>query len=77
MKHVGPVKIVGPAVEGEYMLPLATYEKPLWPSVNRGARVSMQTDGLHTVVADDRMSRSVLVQAGSAARALEIAGEGL
>ena len=39
MEHVGPVRIVGPEVDGEFMVPLATYETPLWPSVRRGARV--------------------------------------
>jgi len=73
MRHIGPLKMSGPAVEGEFMLPLATYESPLWPSVGRGARVSMQTPGLCAVITDDRMSRSVLVQAATAVEAWKIA----
>ena len=40
MRRVGPVLLRGPVVEGEYELPLATYETPLWPSTKRGARVT-------------------------------------
>jgi hydroxymethylglutaryl-CoA reductase (NADPH) len=40
MKTVGPILLAGPEVEGEVPVPLATYESPLWPSVDRGARVS-------------------------------------
>ena len=41
MQMVGPIKLSGCVMEGEFEVPLATYETPLWPSVNRGARVSM------------------------------------
>jgi len=75
MRHIGPVKMAGPVAEGEFMLPLATYESPLWPSVGRGARVSMQTAGLRAIVTDDRMSRSVLVQAASAEEAFRVASD--
>ena len=40
MKFVGPVRILGPEMEGEVRVPLATFETPLWPSVARGARVT-------------------------------------
>lgn len=73
MQWVGPIKLVGPEVEGEISVPLATYESPLWPSTNRGARVSVQSGGLKAVVVDDRMTRSVLLEAPDAARALDVA----
>lgn len=66
MQTVGPVKIVGPEVEDEVMVPLATYETPLWPSVARGARVSVACGGIRAVIADERMTRSVLLEAESA-----------
>lgn len=72
MQTVGPLKITGPVVNDEIHVPLATFETPLWPSTNRGARVSMRSGGIHAVVTDDRMSRSVLLQAPDAGYALKI-----
>jgi len=67
MQFIGPVKLSGPVIEGDYEVPLATYETPLWPSVNRGARVSMNcTDGIQCTVVDERMTRSVLFEAPNA-----------
>jgi len=66
LRWVGPVKITGPEVEGEFELPLATYETPLFASVNRGARVATASGGLKAVVIDDRMTRSVLFEAPDA-----------
>ena len=63
MQTVGPVKLAGPEVTVEVMVPLATFESPLWPSVNRGARVTAQAGGIKAVVHDDRMSRSILLEA--------------
>ena len=72
MRNVGPVKLAGPEIEGEFQIPLATYESPLWPSVERGARVTAQAGGIRATVMDERMTRSVLVVAPNAqgARAL-------
>ena len=67
MRFVGPLKISGSVLSGEYEVPLATYETPLWPSVNRGARVSMQcASGISCTVVDERMTRSVLLESPSA-----------
>ena len=41
MRTVGPIKIIGPEVNDEVNVPLATYETPLWYTTHRGARVSM------------------------------------
>lgn len=74
MRHVGPVRISGNAVTGEFKLPLATYETPLWPSVARGAIISkLVPGGIKATVVDDRMTRSVVVQAPDAQGALEAA----
>jgi len=70
MQFVGPLKVSGLTIEGDYEVPLATYEMPLWPSVNRGARVSMNCDGgIKCTVIDDRMTRSVLFEAPDATEA--------
>ena len=71
MQFVGPLRLSGPAIEGDYEVPLATYETPLWPSVNRGARVSMNCDGgIKCTVVDERMTRSVLFEAPDATAAV-------
>ena len=70
MRSVGPIKITGPVLSDQIAVPLATYETPLWPSVGRGARVSMLTDGIKTTVVDERMSRSILLEADDAEAAL-------
>jgi len=63
MQTIGPVKITGPVVDAEVMVPLATFETPLWPSTNRGARVALRSGGIRAVIVDERMTRSVLVEA--------------
>jgi hydroxymethylglutaryl-CoA reductase (NADPH) len=69
MRAVGPVRIAGPVLEGEVMVPLATFESPLWPSVARGARVSRACGGIRVAILDDRMTRSVLLEAPGALEA--------
>jgi len=70
MRRVGPVSVKSREVSGEFELPLATYETPLWPSVSRGARVTTAGGGLSVVIADERMTRSVVVEAASAMEAV-------
>jgi len=65
MRIVGPVRIVSAEMDAEVPLPLATFETPLWPSTHRGARVCTQAGGIKATVIDDRMTRSVLVEADS------------
>ena len=73
MKNVGPVKIIGPEMDDEVMVPLATYESPLWPSVERGARVARVSGGIRCVVVDERMTRSILLEATTAVEAVMVA----
>lgn len=73
MQRVGPIKMLGPEVEGMFTVPLATYESPLWPSTHRGARVATAAGGLRGVVVDDRMTRSILLRTPDAVRAAEVA----
>lgn len=73
MQQVGPIRLIGPEVEGDFDVPLATYESPLWPSTRRGARVATAAGGLRAVIVDDRMTRSVLLAATDAVRAAQVA----
>jgi len=66
MRMVGPIKITGHILDEKVTVPLATYETPLWHSVGRGARVSTLCDGIRTTLIDERMSRSVLLEADDA-----------
>ncbi|MGW2047369.1 hydroxymethylglutaryl-CoA reductase [Streptomyces sp. NPDC001858] len=74
MRWVGPVRISGNVADTETMVPIATYESPLWPSVGRGAKVSMRAErGIVATLVDERMTRSVLVEAVDAQTALTAA----
>jgi hydroxymethylglutaryl-CoA reductase (NADPH) len=73
MQYVGPIKLTGPEVTGEIEVPLATYESPLWPSTRRGARVSVHCGGLQAVIVDERMTRSILLEASDAVAATALA----
>lgn len=67
MRWVGPVKITGDVINEKISVPLATYETPLWPSVGRGARVStLVEEGIKATVVDERMTRSILLEADDA-----------
>ena len=66
MRVVGPVRIISQEVDADIPLPLATLEAPLWPSTHRGARVCTHAGGIRAVIVDERMTRSVLVEADSA-----------
>jgi hydroxymethylglutaryl-CoA reductase (NADPH) len=67
MRWVGPLRVSGNVVTTETHVPLATYESPLWPSVGRGAKVSMLVEqGIVATLVDERMTRSVLVEARDA-----------
>ncbi|MDT9698366.1 hydroxymethylglutaryl-CoA reductase [Streptomyces sp. P17] len=74
MRWVGPLRISGNVATTETPVPLATYESPLWPSVGRGAKVSMLSErGIVATLVDERMTRSVLVEALDAQTALTAA----
>jgi hydroxymethylglutaryl-CoA reductase (NADPH) len=65
-QNVGPIPITSTLFTGEVTVPLSTFETPLWPSVNRGARVARQVGSIHTVLTKDCMTRSILLEAHSA-----------
>lgn len=71
LQWVGPVRITGNVVDDAVDIPLATYETPLWPSVGRGARISTLTEkGIVATLIDERMTRSILLEADDAYTAL-------
>ncbi|HEU0256978.1 MAG TPA: hydroxymethylglutaryl-CoA reductase, partial [Microbacteriaceae bacterium] len=70
LSWVGPLLLRGPVASGEQWVPLATFETPLWPSVRRGAKISTMTGGILTTLVDERMTRSVILEAGDAGEAL-------
>ena len=72
MRLVGPALLAGPEVEGEFLLPLATYETPLWPSVERGARATARAGGIRAVVTGGTMTRSILLDAPDAVAAADL-----
>lgn len=67
VKTIGPIKIIGPEVNTEVEVPLATFETPIWPSTNRGASVTRRCEGLHCLILDDRMTRSILLEGSDVA----------
>ncbi|HSW93767.1 MAG TPA: hydroxymethylglutaryl-CoA reductase [Gammaproteobacteria bacterium] len=71
MRLVGPLIFNGPEVNAELMIPLATFETPLWPSTHRGAKVCSLSGGIRAVIVDDRMTRSVLLEADNIVDAYE------
>ena len=71
MRFVGPIWIRTQNWQDRVTVPLATYETPLWHSVIRGARISNLCDGVHTTLVDERMARSILLEAVDAGTALQ------
>lgn len=71
MSAIGPIKING-EVNDEVNVPLATFESPLWPSTNRGAKAARLSGGLDTVIISECMTRSIVIEATSATDAYKI-----
>lgn len=70
LQWVGPLCLTHSRGSEELEIPLATYESPLWPSTARGARISCLSGGITCTVVDQRMSRSLLLEAPGAGEAL-------
>ncbi len=67
MQTVGPITISGPELNAKIYAPLATYETPLWASVNRGARIFTYCEnGIRAIITNERMARSITLQANNA-----------
>ncbi len=65
MRVIGPVRVISREIDEEVAVPLATLESPLWPSTHRGARACTHAGGIRAVLVDERMTRSILVEADS------------
>jgi len=66
MQTVGPIAIFGQDLTNHVHVPLATYETPLWASVDRGARISTYCgQGICAIVTDERMTRSITLEAST------------
>lgn len=74
-QFVGPLRITGPVLEDELLVPMATYETPLWASCDRGARVTAHAGGISAVIVRDQMARSILVAAPDAIQAQQIGAQ--
>ncbi len=73
MRNVGPIKVKSEQVTGLISVPMATYESPLWPSIDRGARVSRQIEtGISAVLLSDCMTRSVILETQNIINAVKL-----
>lgn len=72
MRSVGPLLLTGPVVQGEVMVPLATFETPLWPSCQRGARATRHSGGINMIVLKEGMCRSFVLEAKNAYEAFTV-----
>lgn len=72
MQIIGPMRVVMNNQTEDVMVPLATYETPLWATTNRGAKVSRQSGGIRLTLVDERMTRSIVLQSPDAAYSLAV-----
>lgn len=72
-KNVGPVRVRYRDTTYDVDVPLATFETPLWHSVNRGAKISQLCGGIASTVLRNTMTRSVSVMCKDAAEASFVA----
>lgn len=72
-KIVGPISLIYCGNRESVNVPMATLETPLWNSTKRGALVSQESGGIHTVIASDSMTRSIVFDAGNAESAQKCA----
>ncbi len=60
-QSIGPVQLCGD-INDSVNVPLATFETPLWPSTNRGAKVSRLCNGIRVTLINECMTRSIVVE---------------
>jgi hydroxymethylglutaryl-CoA reductase (NADPH) len=75
MRTIGPIRLIGDVMNEEVTVPLATFETPVWPSTNRGAKVTREAGGMRVTIVDECMSRSVAVEAEHAGQLQQIKQE--
>lgn len=71
-RWIGPVHFNFQGVSDQTNVPLATYETTLWPSTNRGAKVTRLAGGITTTLIQDTMSRSFILRAPSGQEAVTL-----
>ncbi len=64
MRSIGPIKFLDSSEQTSFetIVPMATFESPLWYSCKRGARACNLCGGIDTVIFSDCMTRSILVE---------------
>jgi hydroxymethylglutaryl-CoA reductase (NADPH) len=75
LKTIGPVRLIINGQEEDIKVPLATYETTLWPSTNRGAKISRLAGGIKVTLVKECMTRSVVVEGPDAAYVTAISQE--
>lgn len=70
---IGPLCIKAQNWQAEVLVPLATFETTLWPSTQRGAKLSRICGGIKTTLFKSSMSRSIMLRAPSLQRAATVA----
>ena len=68
-RWIGPIEVLGQYIQGPCHVPMATFETTLWPSTQRGAKVTKLSGGIHTVLDQDNMTRSMILEASSTLQA--------
>lgn len=61
-KAIGPISINFGCICEDVVVPLATFETPLWNSINRGALVSKLCGGINAIIQKELMTRSFIVK---------------
>ncbi len=74
-KEIGPICIKTSTLDTEVMVPLATFETTLWPSTQRGAKLSRLCGGVGVTTFKSGMTRSIVLKAPSAQAAFSILQE--
>jgi hydroxymethylglutaryl-CoA reductase (NADPH) len=75
VKEVGPIKLTG-FFEDLIFVPLATYETPLWPSVERVARISRNLEnGIVVNFIEEKMTRSIILESSSTFELIKLKNE--
>lgn len=72
-QSVGPILINAATWQDEIHVPMATFESTLWPSTNRGAKVTQLAGGINVTLLANTMTRSILLYAPNAATAAKVA----
>ncbi len=70
---VGPIHLRTPEwQDDDIMVPLATFESPIWATVKRGAKLSQQVGGIYAALLSENMTRSILLEANNLEQAIAV-----